>query len=405
MPEFTCRLGTPAGELITKVVEADGAEELKLRLEREGFRVFAIDLPGANLGGIFSFSTQGSVKLEEFFLFNQQFATLLRAGLPMLQALGVLVRRLKPGMFRTVLEDVERRIRSGASLSEALTAHPKVFPRLYTASILAGERSGELDRVLLRYINHAKVMTELRRKLKKTLTYPVILIVASAALVGLLTTYVIPKFATLYESSNTKLPLITEYVVGISKYTQENLAWIAPLVLVAGVAFTLWKRTPAGELAIDRFLLKLPVMGDVIRQTTISRMARSMATLLAGGLTLLESLEISTEVVSNRVLSDSMVQVMRQIREGQSLIDSLEQAGWVPAMAMDMIGVGEKSGSLGTMLDEVAVFYDAELDLRLSTLTTLIEPIVLIFMAAVVLTVLLALYLPILQFVGDRPTQ
>ncbi|MBI4752099.1 MAG: type II secretion system F family protein [Acidobacteria bacterium] len=404
MPEFTCRLGTPAGELITKVVEADGPEELKLRLEREGFRVFAIDIPGSKLGGLFSLSTQGSVKLEEFFLFNQQFATLLRAGLPMLQAMGVLVRRLKPGMFRTVLEDVERRIRSGASLSEALTAHPKVFPRLYTASILAGERSGELDRVLLRYINHAKVMTELRRKLKKTLTYPVILITASTALVTLLTTYVIPKFATLYESSNTKLPLITQYVVAVSKYTQDNLIWIAPLLLVIGLAFTIWRKTPTGELAIDRFLLKVPVIGDVIRQTTISRMARSMATLLAGGLTLLEALEISTEVVSNRVLSDSMVQVMRQIREGQSLIDSLEQAGWVPPMAMDMIGVGEKSGSLGTMLDEVAVFYDAELDLRLSTLTTLIEPIVLIFMAAVVLTVLLALYLPILQFVGERPS-
>lgn len=402
MPEFTCRLGTPSGEVVTRTIEADGTDELRTRLEHEGFRVFAIQQPGSGLS-LTSFTGQGSVKLEDFFLFNQQFSTLLRAGLPMLQALTVLIRRMPAGTFRGVLEDVERRLKNGAALSEALSAHPRVFPRLYTASILAGERSGELDKVMLRYVNHAKTMTELRRKLKKTLTYPVILICASIALVIMLTTYVIPKFATLYESSDTKLPWVTEFVVGVSKYVQDNIPWIAPVIIGGGIALYIWKRTENGQLTIDKLMLRLPLVGDIIRQITIARLTRSMATLLAGGLTLLEALEISSEVVSNRILLETMIQVSRQIREGQSLTDALDQTGWIPPMAMDMIGVGEKSGSLGTMLDEVATFYDAELDVRLSSLTTLIEPIVLIFMASVVLTVLLALYLPILQFVSEKP--
>ncbi|MBX7218997.1 MAG: type II secretion system F family protein [Blastocatellia bacterium] len=402
MPEFTCRLGTPGGEIVVRTIEADALGDLKNRLQHEGFRIFSIEQAGG-ASAFTALTRGGSVRIEDFFLFNQQFATLLRAGLPMLQAISTLIRRMPEGSFRTVLEDVERRIKNGAALSEALTAHPTVFPRLYTASILAGERSGELDKVLMRYVAHAKSMTELRRKLKKTLTYPVVLITAAIGLVVMLTTYVIPKFATLYESTESKLPAITEYVVGVSKFTQDNLIWLAPLLIGGLVAGYLWGKTEAGGLLIDTALLKVPLVGDIIRQTTAARLTRSMATLLAGGLTLLEALEISSEVVTNRVLLATMVQTLRLIREGQSLTEALDQAGWLPPMAMDMIGVGEKSGSLTTMLDEVATFYDAELDVRLSSLTTIIEPIVLVFMASVVLTVLLALYLPILQFVSEKP--
>lgn len=399
MPEFVCRLGTPGGEVVTRTVEAEGPDQLRRQLQSEGFRIFSVDQSRA-VGRGLSLQSGAKVKSEEFLLFNQQFAALLRAGLPMLQAIMVLTKRQKPGMFRTVLEDIERRIRNGSALSEAYAQHPRVFPRLLTASVLAGERSGELDRVLERYVAHAKLSAELRRKLKKTLTYPIMLITASIALVTLLTTYVIPKFATLYDSSGSKLPVITLYVVGVSRFVEGNLTWIAPALLLSGVGIFFWQRTEGGREALDRFALQMPLIRDLIKQSTTTRLSRSAATLLGGGLTLLESLEIASEVIGNRTLARTMDVVMREIREGQPLTESLERAGWMPPMALDMIGVGEKSGSLQTMLDEVAQFYDAELDVRLSALTALIEPIVLVFMGTVVLTVLLALYLPILQFVS-----
>lgn len=399
MPEFLCRLGTPGGDVVTRVIEADGPEQLRKRLQSEGFRVFTVDDPRGNLLNRSAFGG-GGVKPEEFLLFNQQFAALLRAGLPMLQAVGVLVRRQKPGAFKVALEDIERRIRGGAALSEAYGNHPKIFPRLLTASVLAGERSGELDQVLERYVAQAKVAAEVRRKLTKTLTYPITLMVASVLLVTLLTTYVIPKFATLYESSDARLPQVTIIVVAISKFIESNLFWIVPILIIGVIGFFIWRKTEAGRGVIDRALLRLPIVGDLIRQGTTARLARGMATLLGGGLTLLEALEIASEVIGNRGIGTTMPRVMQDIREGQPLTESLERAGWLPPMAIDMVGVGEKSGSLGTMLSEVADFYDAELDVRISSLTALIEPVVLSVMGAIVLTVVLALYLPILQFVA-----
>ncbi|OYT70706.1 MAG: hypothetical protein CFK52_10235 [Chloracidobacterium sp. CP2_5A] len=397
MPEFTCRLGTPSGDIVTRIVEANGVEELRQRLQSEGFRIFAIERPmrralqSSALGGV-------KIKPQEFLLYNQQLATLLRAGLPLLQVLSILIRRQPPGAFRTVLEDVERRITRGGLLSEAYGEHPDVFPRLLTASVLAGERSGELDAVLERYVNHAKATAAIRRKLVKTLTYPAILTVASIALVALLTTYVIPKFATLYESSNSELPLVTVYVVAVSKAIESNVYWLGPTLLAAIIAFFAWRRTTQGRAILDGLFLKVPVVGDIIRQSTTARFCRSAATLLNGGLPLLESLDIASEVIGNRRIAKTMPDVTRGIQEGQTLVDALERAKWMPALATDMIGVGEKSGSLVTMLDEVAQFYEAELDVKIASLTALIEPIVLGFMGTIVLIVVLALYLPILSF-------
>ncbi len=397
MPEFTCRLGTPSGDIVTRIVEANGAEELRQRLQSEGFRVFAIERPMRHVLRQSAFGG-AKIKPQEFLLYNQQLATLLRAGLPLLQVLSILIRRQPPGAFRAVLEDVERRITRGGLLSEAYGERPDVFPRLLTASVLAGERSGELDAVLERYVNHAKATAEVRRKLIKTLTYPAILTVASIALVALLTTYVIPKFATLYESSNSQLPLVTVYVVAVSKAVESNASWLGLTLLAAIIGFFVWRRTPQGREVLDGLLLKTPVIGDIIRQSTTARFCRSAATLLNGGLPLLESLDIASEVIGNRRIAKTMPDVTRGIQEGQTLVDTLERAQWMPALATDMIGVGEKSGSLVTMLDEVAQFYEAELDVKIASLTALIEPIVLGFMGAIVLIVVMALYLPILSF-------
>ena len=399
MAEFQCRLGTPSGEVVNRVYEADVLSELKTRLEREGYRIFAITKHGNQ-----TFSqraTQKAISGEEFLIFNQQLAAMLRAGLPILQALNILIRRHPAGAFRTVLEDVENRVRSGTVLSDAFAAHGEIFPRLYTASILAGERSGDLDNVLLRYVNYIKTLSDLRRKLKKTLVYPITLMVFSLGLVIFMTTVVIPKFASIYESTSSQLPGITLAVVSISNGVKNNLTWLVPLVIILSVAINLWKRTEKGKLKIDEWLLKMPLIGELICQSTIAQLTRSLATLLAGGINLLEAFEIASESVTNRALRKTTVIAASRIRGGEPFTDSLKDTNWVPPLALDMINVGERSGSLRGMLDEVANFYDAELDLRLSTLTSLIEPVILVVMGAVVMTILLAMYLPILQLMRD----
>lgn len=401
MPEFVCRIGTPNGEVVTRSYEAEAIAELRTRLEREGYRIFSIAKPSDQ--GIFSKNISlTKFSIDDFLVFNQQLSAMLRAGLPILQAIGILLNRQKAGYFRDVLEDVERRIRGGTVLSEAFAAHSDIFPRLYTASILAGERSGDLDNVLLRYVAYTKTITELRRKLKKTLIYPIILITASIGLIILMTTYVIPKFATLYESSSNKLPWITEVVVGVANTTRENLFIIGPPLLLVTIGLLIWRRTEQGRNKIDEWMLKLPLLGELIRQHTTAQLCRSLATLLAGGITLLESFEIASESVTNRYLRNTTLSIISKLRSGQSFTECLNESDWLPPLAIDMIGVGEKSGSLREMLDEVANFFDAELDVRITSLTALIEPVILVVMGTVVMAILLAMYLPILELMKNQ---
>jgi type IV pilus assembly protein PilC len=400
MAEFICRLGTPGGEVVTRTLEAAAERELRVRLEREGYHVFTISTPSSHRSILNRQIGGKKIKQGDFLTYNQQLAALLRAGIPILQSIQILTKRQKSERLRILLQDVEERIKTGQALSEAFEAQGDAFPRIYIASVLAGERSGSLDEVLARYVSYTKGMAEITRKLKKSLTYPTILIVASAILIVILTTVVIPQFAQLY-GDPTKLPFITILVVGISRRIQDNILFILPLVIGLVTAFWFWRKTAGGRLTIDRMLLSLPLAGDLIRDMTAARFTRSMATLLAGGLTVPDAIEIGLDAVTNRELMRRSVHVLPSIREGKTLTESLEAADWVPELAIDMIGVGESSGALQPMFDEVATFFDAELDVRLSALTTLIEPVILVFMGSLVMVILLALYLPILTMVGQ----
>jgi len=399
--EFICRIGTPTGEIVTRNVEATTESDLRSQLGREGFRIFDISTPNI-VKTVKSGSGDGKlhIKLEYFLLFNQQLSALLRAGLPILQSIGILKKRQKNVKLFEILNDVEDRIRSGMALSDAF-AQSGSFPRIYTASLLAGERAGSLDAVLIRYVTYTKGVAELRRKLKKSLTYPAFLIIASMFLVAVLTTYVIPKFSELFGSVGAQLPVITQVVVNVSRAIQTNLYWAGPLLIGLGIGLFFWRKTSNGRMAIDKALLKLPIFGDLIKQSTTAQLTRSLATLLAGGITLLESYEIASEAISNQGLRSTSSSVLSGIREGRGFTDSMEGIGWVPELALDMIGVGEKSGSLREMLDEVANFYDVELDSRMSALTALIEPVILVFMGALVVTILLAMYMPLLSSVNS----
>ena len=406
MAEFICRLGTPAGEVVTRTVEAGGATEARARLESEGFRVFSIVPPklsgvsaltrgGARAGG------GGRVKAGDFLLFNQQLAALIRAGIPILQAISMLRRRAASSRLRLVLADVEDKIRGGMALSAAFAAQGTIFPRIYTASILAGERSGALDEVLDRYNSYMRRGVEVRRKIRGALAYPLLLLVASFGMVAFLTIYVVPRMSGLFQGFNKDLPTITLVVVGLSGVVAANFYWVTPLLFAGVVALLFWSRTTAGRLRLDGLLLKVPIAGQLLIQLAVAQVTRSLSTLLAGGITLVESWEIAAEAITNRELRRQSGAILPLIREGRSFTESLESAGWIPSLALDMIGVGERSGSLREMLEEVATFYDAESEVRLEQLTTILEPAILLVMGGIVITILLAIYLPIIQSISS----
>jgi type IV pilus assembly protein PilC len=407
MSEFICRLGTPTGEVVTRIVEATAATDARFQLEREGFRVFSV---ASSEGGIMSAmpfggaSNKRRVKQSDFLLFNQQLSALLRAGIPVLQAITLLKTRSASKALREVLMDVEEKIKSGIPLSEAFESQG-IFPRIYTASILSGEKSGALDEVLIRFVDYLKRSVGLARKLRGALAYPAFLLIASGFMVTFLTLYIVPRMSDLFKnlSQSRGLPTITVVVLAISTGVANNIWWLAPLVLISAFALFIWLRTDSGRLMLHRFVLKLPIAGALVRQMATAQLSRSLSTLLSGGITVPDSWEIASQALNNRELRRRSEMVTPMIREGRGFTESLQQAGWIPELGIDMIGIGEGSGSLREMLDEVAAFYDAEAEVKLEQLTTLMEPLILVFMAGIVVAILLAIYLPIIETISAGP--
>jgi type IV pilus assembly protein PilC len=386
-----------------------GVNEARLRLELEGFRVFAVSPPRTS--GVARLTARGGkgsnarIKANDFLLFNQQLAALVRAGIPILQAITMLRKRSPSAALRAVLTDVEDKIRGGSALSEAFASQGSVFPRIYTASILAGERSGALDEILARYVTYMRRNVQLRRKIRGALAYPMFLLIASSGMVTFLVVYVVPRMSELFANFGGKsLPALTQMVVLISDWVTSNILWFGPLLVITAVSAFLWSRTKSGRMIIDTGLLRVPIVGKLLQQLAVAQATRSLATLLAGGITLVDSWEIGAESITNLALRRRSASILPMIREGRSFTESLESAGWVPELALDMIGVGERSGSLREMLDEVAIFYDAESEVRLEQLTTTLEPAILVVMGGVVVMILLAIYLPIIQSISNAPT-
>ena len=406
MTEFICRLGTPSGEVVTRIVEASAAADARSRLESEGFRVFAVSSAEEGLSSVLSFggAKKGKVKQADFLLFNQQLSALLRAGIPVLQSIGLLKTRSASANLRIVLADVEEKIRSGVPLSEAFEAQG-IFPKIYTASILAGEKSGALDDVLSRFVTYLKRSVGVSRKLRGALAYPAFLLVAATMMVAFLTLYIVPRMSDLFKSlsANRTLPTVTLVVLWFSNGIVNNIIWLLPLVIIVGLSLFIWLRTMSGRLFLHKMLLRIPIAGKLIKNMTTAQLSRSLSTLLSGGITVPDSWDISSQAINNLELRRRSQGVLPMIREGRGFTEALEKANWVPELGLDMIGIGERSGSLREMLDEVATFYDAEAEVRLEQFTTLLEPLILLFMAGVVVTILLAIYLPIIQMISAGP--
>ncbi|CAN5536838.1 type II secretion system F family protein [soil metagenome] len=406
MTEYICRIGTPSGEILTRIVEAAAAADARSRLESEGFRVFAVSSTDEGLSSVLSFGSnkKGKVKQNDFLLFNQQLSALLRAGIPVLQAIGLLKTRSASANLRAVLADVEDKIKSGVPLSEAFEAQG-MFPKIYTASIFAGEKSGALDDVLARFVTYLKRSVGVSRKLRGALAYPAFLLLAAMIMVGFLSLYIVPRMSDLFKSlsANRALPTVTLVVLWFSNTIVNNIIWLLPLSLIIGISLYLWLRTASGKLILHKVLLRVPIGGQLIRNMTTAQLSRSLSTLISGGITVPDAWDIASQSINNLELRRRSQGVLHMIREGRGFTEALEKANWVPELALDMIGIGEKSGSLREMLDEVATFYDAEAEVRLEQFTTLLEPLILLFMAGIVVTILLAIYLPIIQMISAGP--
>jgi type IV pilus assembly protein PilC len=400
--DFVARIGTPEGRVIERTYQAPDETTLKNELEKQGLYVFAVKRSGlAKLSLPRLGIRRRLLSPQEFLIFNQELAALIRAGLPLLQALDLMLERLAKPRFREVLSDIRDRVRSGEDLSEAFAAHGEHFPRLYPASLKAGERSGELEAVLRRFIRYQQLVLDARKKAVSALIYPAVLVSLSIVMLLILSVRVIPTFNEFYTSLDAELPAITRVTVGFSTFLRENLLWIAIAAVVGGFLFSRWKQTPAGRLAVDRVKLRLPLAGPVVHLFALSELCRSLSTLLTGGLPLVPSFEIAVQGVGNAAVRAAVEPRIRLVREGKAFHEAIADSGMFPPMAIDMAKVGEATGALDEMLGNVATFFDEQVEVRVQRLLALVEPAMLVFMGIVVAVILLSLYLPLFSAIGQ----
>jgi type IV pilus assembly protein PilC len=395
--DFVCKVADATGHVYSQVEAAQSLDEARQKLADRGLYVYSIRLQGGLVGALLNRKRIRAVGGTDFLIFNQQFNTLIRAGLPILKALDLLSDRVAAPRLRPMLVEVRQRVREGALLSEALEQQGS-FPKIYTTAVLAGEKSGNLSGVLEYYISYQRVTTGLRKKLVAALIYPAILVVAAVSIVSYLVAYVIPQFARLYSDMNITLPLATRLLISLTVgFRPYLLAGVAALALAA-IGIFLWSRTEAGGLALDRVKLRLPIVGETWVKFQVAQFVRTLSTLLTGGTPLVQALATSAESVSSRLVADAVRQSAELVKEGQSLHAGMKATGIVPQLALEMVEVGEASGALPAMLTSVAEFYEDEVNIRLTTMIAIVEPAILVFMAVVVLFILLALYLPIFSF-------
>lgn len=404
--QFVARVGTPEGRIVEESYNATDEQALRKELEKRGLHVFELQRRG--MSGTFSRSGGGRggrrVDLRRFLAFNQELAVLLKAGLPLLQALDLVVSRMQEGTFRTVLTDVRDRVRTGEDLSDAFGAHGRLFPRLYPSILKAGERSGELELVLRRFIRYQGLVIDARKKIVSALVYPIVLVTLSFAMIMIMLIFVVPKFQEFFSGSGVQLPLITRITLGIGLTFQEYWLPILIVLVAGGTLFWRWKATVAGTRILDRLQIRLPILGSVFHRFSLSEYCRSLATLLAGGMPLVPSLEISTAAVGNSEIRAKLEPAIRKVREGAAFYEALEESGIFTDLAIDMVQVGEATGALDEMLSNVSDFLDEQVETRMQRMLTLIEPAMLVFMGIVVGVILISLYLPLFSALSQTQT-
>ena len=395
--EFRCRLGTPGGEIIEGVYVAENEARLRREFEEKGLYVLALQRVGRLAFGSFALPRRAKISTREFLVFNQELATLLKAGMPLVQSLDILRRRVANPLFKNVIDDVYDRVRAGSSLSEAFEAHGTLFPGIYTASLMAGEKSGSLEQVIRRYVTYVKVVSGVKRKTVSALVYPAILLALSCVVVGIIVLKVVPQFGAFYNQFGRELPLVTRIIVAVSQFAGSYVALLALGVAAAVASFWGWLKRPGSQRRFDRWTLSIPFLGDIALKFSTSQAARTLATLLGGGIPLVNAIDVSARSIQNQYMAHELEIAGQHVREGRALAAALTDSGVFPDVAIKMVEVGEQTGALQEMLNSLADFYDEEIDTSLTRFVTLVEPTLLVIMGIVIAGLLLALYMPLFQ--------
>ena len=395
MPEFIVRVGTPDGQIVERHIQATNVNAAEDELRRQGMHVFAAKRGSRAIRDLLPRSRK-VVSMERFLLFNQELLALVRAGLPILQSFDIMLERQKNPRFREVLADVREKLKSGVALSDAFGSYGDVFPAIYSTSLRAGERSGDLEGVLKRFLRYQKMIVTLRKRVVSALIYPAVLIILSVTMVFIMLTKVIPRFAEFYAGFNADLPVFTRLLINVATTLNDHF-----IVTLAGAAIALllmrrWIAT-TGRVAWDRFKLRIPMVGGILHRFAIMQFTQSLGTLLSGGTPMVPAIEIASQSVTNQMVAGKVSGIVQNGREGEPLWRSLETTGVISDLAVEMIKVGESTGALTEMLANVSEFYDEEIEARLSRVVAAIEPVILVFMGLVIATLLYAFYLPLFQ--------
>ena len=396
MADFVIKMADDRGHVLQKMESGTSAGEVRDRFSQQGYLVYWVKPRGILAGGDIRLPQRKKVKLDEFLVFNQQFVTLIKAGLPILTSLDLLIRRQRNPFFRSVLENVHDRVKAGELLSDAFAAQ-RVFPRIYTTTLLAGEKSGNLEEVLNRYIGFQRLALAFRKKLLASLVYPALLFTVVVVMLTFLVTYVIPQFATLYAAIGRPeaIPPTTAMLLDVGVSIKNYFPYIVFGLVVLVMLIWRWRGSEKGLGALERFRLRIPVLGDIWMKYQVAIFSRMLSTLLSGGLPLVPSLETAGASMQSQLMRQGIAAATVRVREGQALSHSLEETKTMPDLAVEMIEVGESTGALPAMLISVAEFYEEDVQTALSAAMSLIEPLILVVMGGIVLFVLISLYMPL----------
>ena len=394
MAEFLVKIADERGHLLQQVENGYSESEIRDRFVQQGFLVYWVKPRGVFAGGQFNFRPRNHVKQTPFLIFNQQFLTLIKAGLPILSSLDLLIKRQRDAQLRSLLQNVRDRVKSGESLSEAFAAQG-TFPKIYTTTLMAGEKSGNMEEVLGRYIAMQRLALTFKKKLAVSLVYPALLVSVVFLMLIFLVTYVVPQFAKLYQEMRADLPTSTLIMLSIGTHSQQYAPFILPALAVLAVILWRWRSSEKGAERVDRMVLALPLLGDIWLKYQVANFSRMLSTLLTGGMPLVPSMETAGASMSSRRILIGIAEAAVRVREGQPLAKSLEQQKMFPDLSVEMIEVGESTGALPAMLNSVAEFYEEDVQTALGAAMALIEPVILIVMAVVVGGILISLYMPI----------
>lgn len=399
MPSFICKIGTADGRVVEKQFDSTSKEQLTENLQEQGFYVFKIRRKSSQF---FSATqrTAGRLTGRRFLSFNQELLVLLRSGLPIVQVLDTLIEQMEAGFFRDALTDIREDIKSGSGLSDAFIKFPQFFPSLYVAAVKAGEKTGDLPETLSRFMVYQKRVEAIRAKVRSASFYPLLLTSAAALVVVFLMVFVVPTFSQIYADANVELPLMTRLLMSFSGLI-KNFWYLLLLAGIGGfVSVKMLLRSSRWRLKIDQLKLVLPFFGGLQIDYALSGFCRTLSTTLASGTPLVTAMQMSRGTLNNLSLEKEMVLAIRRVEEGTSLSDSLERSEFFPALSLRMISVGETSGSLNEMLGEVAEYYESEVERRLTRLTTMIEPMLMMTMGLLIAFIIVAMYVPIFQLAG-----